>query len=173
LSNFILGENDNERRNIGQTVGTTVIRYADSNRIKGAVYPNAFIPRTGLGGVLLTDGKGNLIVGDKFLGWINPTIFASDKVISNVPAITFDATSVRISEIILGYTFNKNFFGKKSFIKGSYVALTGRNIWQIYQATPYGIDPESAVGAGNATMGVESGGSFPYATFGGSIKLSF
>jgi len=173
LSNFILGENDNERRNIGQTVGTTVIRYADSNRIKGAVYPNAYIPRTGLGGVLLTDSKGNLIVGDKFLGWINPTTFASDKVISNVPAITFDATSVRISEIILGYTFNKNFFGKKSFIKGSYVALTGRNIWQIYQATPYGIDPESAVGAGNATMGVESGGSFPYATFGGSIKLSF
>ena len=173
LSNFILGENDNERRNIGQTVGATVTRYADSNRIKGAVYANAYIPRSGPGGVLLTDAKGNLMVGDKFMGWISPTTYASDNVISNVPAITFDATSVRISEIILGYTFNKNFFGKKSFIKGTYTALTGRNVWQIFQATPLGIDPESVTGAGNGTMGIESGGSFPYATFGASIKLSF
>jgi hypothetical protein len=173
LSSFILGENDNERRNIGQTVGAIVTRYADSNRIKGAVYANAYIPRSGPGGVLLTDAKGNLMVGDKFMGWISPTTYASDNVISNVPAITFDATSVRISEIILGYTFNKNFFGKKSFIKGTYIALTGRNVWQIFQATPLGIDPESVTGAGNGTMGIESGGSFPYATFGASIKLSF
>jgi len=173
LSNFILGENDNERRNIGQTVGTTVTRYADSNRIKGAVYRNAYIPRTGPGGVLLTDAKGSLMVGEKFMGWISPTTYASDNVISNVPAITFDATSVRISEIIFGYTFNKNIFGKKSFVKGTYVALTGRNVWQIFQATPFGIDPEAVTGAGNGTMGIESGGSFPYATFGASIKLSF
>ncbi len=173
LSNFILGENDNERRNLGQTVGTTVTRYQDSNRIKGAAYPNAYIPRSGVGGVLLTDAKGNPIVGDKFFGWINPTTFSSDNVTNNVPGNTFDATSIRISEIILGYTFNKSLFGKKSFVKGAYVALTGRNVWQIYQRTPYGIDPESVTGAGNATMGVESGGSFPYATFGASIKLSF
>ena len=107
------------------------------------MYPNAYIPRTGSGGVLLTDAKGNPIVGDKFLGWMNPTTYASDNVISNVPGNTFDATSIRISEIILGYTFNKNIFGKKSFVKGAYVAFTGRNIWQIYQKTPLGIDPES------------------------------
>jgi TonB-linked SusC/RagA family outer membrane protein len=173
LSNFILGENDNERRNIGQTVGTNVTRYQDSNRIKGAVYPNAYIPRTGPGGVLLTDAKGNPIVGDKFAGWIGPTAFASDKVLNDVPSITYDATSIRIAEIILGYTFDRKLFGKKSFVKGAYVALTGRNIWQIYQATPLGIDPESVTGAGNGTMGIESGGSFPFATFGATIKLGF
>lgn len=173
LSNFILGENDNERRNIGQTVGTNVTRYADSNRIKGAVYPNAYIPRTGPGGVLLTDAKGNPIVGDKFAGWIGPTAFASDKVLNDVPAITYDATSIRIAEIILGYTFNKKVFGKKSIVKGAYVAITGRNIWQIYQATPLGIDPESVTGVGNNAMGIESGGSFPFATFGATVKLSF
>jgi TonB-linked SusC/RagA family outer membrane protein len=173
LSNFILGESDNERRNLGQTVGTTVTRYADSNRVKGAVYPNAYIPKSGPGGVLLTDAKGNPLVGDKFFGWINPTTYASDKVTGNVAGNTFDATSVRISEIILGYTFEKSIFGKKSFIKGAYIALTGRNIWQIYQATPYGIDPESAATAANSSMGVESGGSFPYAIFGATVKLSF
>lgn len=173
FSNFILGENDNERRNLGQTVGTNVTRYLDSLRIKGAAYPNAYLPRTGPGGVLLTDAKGNPLVGDRFLGWINPTTFASDHVTNNVPGNTFDATSVRISEIILGYTFNKSMFGKKSIIKGIYVALTGRNIWQIYQETPFGIDPESVTGAGNATMGLESGGSFPFATFGATVKLSF
>jgi TonB-linked SusC/RagA family outer membrane protein len=173
FSNFILGENDNERRNLGQTVGTTVTRYADSNRVKGAVYRNAYIPKTGTGGVLLTDAKGNPLVGDKFYGWISPNLYASDNVTSNVPKNTFDATSVRISEIILGYTFDKSLFTQKSIVKGIYVALTGRNIWQIYQKTPLGIDPESVTGAGNATMGVESGGSFPFATVGATVKLSF
>jgi TonB-linked SusC/RagA family outer membrane protein len=174
FSNFVLGENDNERRNVGQTVGTNVTRYMDSNRVKGLVYPNAYLAKTGPGGVLLTDANGRLMVGEKFLGWVYPQLVnGNDKVVNDVPYLTFDATSIRISEIILGYTIPKKVFGTKSFVKGAYVAITGRNVWQIYQNTPLGIDPESATGTTNGTLGIESGGSFPYATMGINFKLTF
>jgi len=174
FSNFILGESDNERRNIGQTVGSTVTRYSDSNRVKGLAYANAYLAKTGPGGVLLTDANGRYMVGDKFVGWVYPQLITgNDKTTNDVPYLTFDATSVRISEIVLGYTIPPKFFGKKSFVKGAFVAVTGRNVWQIYQKTPVGIDPESAAGTTNGTMGIESGGSFPYATIGVNVKLTF
>jgi hypothetical protein len=173
FSNFILGENDTERRNVGQTVGSNITRYLDSNRKKGLAYPDAYLAKTGAGGVLLVDKDGRYIVADKFVGWVYPQlVLGNDKVTNDVPYLTFDATSVRISEIVIGYTIPKSVFGK-SFIKGAFIAVTGRNIWQIYQKTPIGIDPESAAGTTNGTLGIESGGSFPYAILGGTVKLSF
>jgi hypothetical protein len=173
FSNFILGENDTERRNVGQTVGSNITRYLDSNRKKGLAYPDAYLAKTGAGGVLLVDKDGRYIVADKFVGWVYPQlVLGNDKVTNDVPYLTFDATSVRISEIVIGYTIPKAVFGK-SFIKGAFIAVTGRNIWQIYQKTPIGIDPEAAAGTTNGTLGIESGGSFPYAILGGTVKLSF
>lgn len=174
FSNFILGENDAERRNVGQTVGTTVTRYLDSLRAKGLAYPNAYAAQTGPGGVLLTDPRtGAPLVGEKFLGWVYPQLVTgNDKVTNDVPYLTFDATSVRISEIVLGYSLPKEWL-RKTFIKNAFIAATGRNVWQIYQKTPIGIDPESAAGTTNGTLGIESGGSFPFAILGATIKLTF
>lgn len=173
FSNFVLGESDNERRNIGQTVGTNVTRYWDSARVKGLAYVNAYLAKTGAGGVILVDKDGRYMVGDKFVGWVYPQlVLGNDKVTNDVPYLTFDATSVRISEIVIGYTLPQSFL-RKTFIKGAFIAFTGRNIWQIYQKTPIGIDPEAAAGTTNGTIGIESGGAFPYAIIGGTIKLSF
>jgi TonB-linked SusC/RagA family outer membrane protein len=172
-SDFILGENSNERRNLGVIIGTTTTRYLDSNRVKGLAYPNAYLVKTGPGGAPVTDANGRFMVGDKFLGWVFPQgITGNDKVSNDVPFLTFDATSVRISEIVLGYTVPKKVFGK-SFVKGAYVAVTARNVWQIYQKTPKGIDPEAASGTLNGNMGIESGGSFPFTILGVNVKLSF
>lgn len=174
FSNFILGESDNERRNIGQTVGTNVTRYTDSVRSKGLQYPNAYLAKTDpVTGVLVTDKNGRYMVGTKSVGWVYPQlVLGNDKVTNDVPYLTFDATSVRISEIVLGYSLPRKVLSK-SFVKGVFVAVTGRNVWQIYQKTPVGIDPEAAAGSTNGTMGIESGGSFPYAILGGTVKLSF
>jgi hypothetical protein len=112
-------------------------------------------------------------VGEKFNGQVFPQLITgNDKVTNDVPFLTFDATSVRISEIVLGYAIPPKVLGK-SFVKGVYAAVTGRNVWQIFQRTPIGIDPESTAGTTNASMGLESGGSFPYATMGFVLKLSF
>jgi hypothetical protein len=173
FSNFVLGESDNERRNIGQTVGTKVTRYGDSVRAKGLQYPNAYLAKTGPGGVLLVDKDGRYMVGDKSIGWVYPQlVLGNDKTTNDVPYLTFDATSIRISEIVFGYTIPPKILGK-SFVKGAFIAVTGRNVWQIYQRTPVGIDPEAAAGTTNGTMGIESGGSFPFATLGINLKLTF
>ena len=173
FSNFILGESDNERRNLGQIIGTTQTRYLDSMRAKGLAYPNAYLVKTGPGGVPILDRNGRYMVGDKFIGWVYPQlVLGNDKTTNDVPYLTYDATSIRISEIVIGYTFPPKILGK-SFVKGAFVAFTGRNIWQIYQKTPIGIDPEAAAGSTNGTMGIESGGSFPYAILGFTVKLTF
>jgi TonB-linked SusC/RagA family outer membrane protein len=174
FSNFVLGESDQERRNVGQTVGANVTRYLDSLRAKGLAYPNAYVAMTGPGGVVLYDPRtGAPLVGDKFLGWVYPQLVTgNDKTTNDVPYLTFDATSIRISEIVLGYSFPKAWL-QRTPIKNAYIAVTGRNVWQIYQRTPIGIDPESAAGTTNGTLGIESGGSFPYAICGATIKLTF
>jgi hypothetical protein len=174
FSNFILGESDPERLGVGQTVGTTATRYRDSARNKGLAYPNAYLAKTDpVTGVQVIDKNGRYMVGQKFNGQVYPQlILGNDKVTNDVPFLTFDATSIRISEIVLGYSIPKKVLGK-SFVKGVYAALTGRNVWQIFQRTPIGIDPESTAGTTNGTMGIESGGSFPYATMGATLKISF
>ncbi|HTE27218.1 SusC/RagA family TonB-linked outer membrane protein [Flavitalea sp.] len=174
FSNFILGESDEERRNIGGQVGPGRTRYLDSNRVKGLQYANAYLAQTGPGGVLLIDPKtGRYMVGDRSVGWVYPQlVLGNDKTTNDVPYLTFDASSIRISEIVFGYTLPKKWLNQ-GFVKGAFVAVTGRNVWQIYQKTPIGIDPEAAAGSTNGTLGIESGGSFPYAILGFTLKLSF
>lgn len=174
FSTFILGENGNEIRNIGQTVGTTVTRYLDSTRAKGLQYPNAYTAKTGPGGVLLIDPKtGRYMVGDKSLGWVYPQLVnGNDKVTNDVPALTYDATSIRISELVFGYRVPTKFLPKTP-VKDAFIAFTVRNLWQIYQKTPIGIDPEATTGTTNGTLGIESGGSFPYAIWGFNLQLKF
>lgn len=173
FSDFILGESGPERLGIGQTVGNTVTRYWDSSRNKGLAYPNAYLVKTDpVTGVQLTDKNGRYMVGQKFNGQVYPQLITgNDKVTNDVPYLTFDATSIRISEVVFGYALPQKVLGK-GFVKGVYMALTGRNVWQIFQRTPIGIDPESTAGTTNGTMGIESGGSFPYATMGFTLKVS-
>jgi hypothetical protein len=95
----------------------------------------------------------------------------NDKVLNDVPSLTYDASSIRISELIVGYTLPQKLVSKV-YIRSARIAFVGRNLWQIYQKTPLGIDPESANSSGNA-QGIESGGSYPYAQWGFDLKLTF
>ena len=170
FSSIILGENGNERQGIGQTVGSTVTYY-DDGRIKGARYPLSYFPKTDASGNFLYDANGRMIPGAPNNLWMDPNLMMNDMTTNNAPAITFDATSVRLSQLIFGYTFPKQWI-QRTFIKDIRVAVTGRNLWQIVQHTPQGIDPESANTSGNA-QGIEAGGSFPYAQYGFDLKVNF
>jgi len=50
------------------------------------------------------DRTANIYPAAKRHIWMNPTTYESDMTLNNVPAITFDATSIKLSELILGYT---------------------------------------------------------------------
>ena len=171
LSSVILGENAQEQMGVGQTVGNTPTAYADANRPKGAAYPNAYFPKTNPDGTLATDKNGKYIPGAKSNIWMNPTTYESDMVLNNVPALTFNATSIKLSELIFGYTFPQQLFGRVP-IRGLRLAFVGRNLWTLLKHTPQGIDPEAANNSGNA-QGIEAGGSFPYATYGFDLKVNF
>jgi TonB-linked SusC/RagA family outer membrane protein len=93
--------------------------------------------------------------------------------IANNPneAFIYDATYVKLREVNLTYSFNKNLFGAKSFIKGVDVSLVGRNLWIIHKNLP-GADPEEVYSAGNISG--HQGGAYPtLKTFGFNVKLSF
>jgi TonB-linked SusC/RagA family outer membrane protein len=171
LSSVVLGENAQEQMGVGQTVGSSATAYADANRPKGAAYPNAYFPKTNPDGTLATDKNGKYIPGAKSNIWMNPTTYESDMVLNNVPALTFNATSIKLSELIFGYTFPQQLFGRVP-IRGLRLAFVGRNLWTLLKHTPQGIDPESANTSGNA-QGIEAGGSFPYATYGFDLKVNF
>ncbi len=171
FSSLILGESGNEQQGIGQTVGTTPTAYADANRPKGAKYTNAYFARTNPDGSLMLDKNGRYIPGKASPIWMNPTTYESDMTLNNVPALTFNATSVKLSELILGYTFPQQLFGRVP-IRALRLAFVGRNLWTLLKHTPQGIDPEAANNSGNA-QGIEAGGSFPYATYGFDLKCTF
>jgi hypothetical protein len=171
FSSMILGESDNERRGIGQTVGTTAVPYTDGSREKGRQYPMAYLPLTDASGKVVLDKNGRMIPGQPSTLWVDPQAFNADFTINNAKFITYDASAIRLSELVLGYTLPGKFL-KNKFIKGTRVALVGRNLWLLYRNTPRGIDPESAYTSGNA-QGIESGGSFPYAQYGFDLKVNF
>lgn len=168
FSSQILGENDNERKGIEQ-VGNTNYTYNDS-RVKGTRYPLSYYAKTDASGNIVYDANGRMEPGAPNLWWLDPNVVANDY-FNDAPLITFDATSIRLSQLIFGYTFPQKWI-KNTFIKGVRLAFTGRNLWQIVQHTPHGIDPESANTSGNA-QGIEAGGSFPYAQYGFDFKMNF
>ena len=170
FSSIILGENGSEQQNIGQTVGTTVTRYADSTRAKGAQYPNAYLIKVDAKGNPILDANGRYEPGAKSNVWMNPTTYESDMTLNNTPAITFNASDIKIAELVLGYTLPQQYLGRLP-IKGVRIAFVGRNLWTLFKRTPQGIDPEAANSSGNA-QGIDAGNSFPYAQYGFDLKVA-
>jgi TonB-linked SusC/RagA family outer membrane protein len=170
FSTQILGESEDERRGLGQTVGGVRVPYAD-DRVKGRKYVNSYFPLLNAQGQIVYDKNGRMMVGLPNTLWGEPQNIGADFTTNNTPYITYDASSIRLSELVAGYTFPGRFFGK-GFVKGARAAIVGRNLWLLYRNTPRGIDPESANTSGNA-QGIESGGSFPYAQYGFDLKVNF
>lgn len=171
FSSIVLGENGNEQQGIGQTVGNIVTRYGDSGRIKGMQYPNAYTIRTNANGTPVLDKNGRYVPGAKSTVWMNPTTYESDMVLNNTPAITFDASDIKIAEMVVGYTLPQQYLTHMP-VHGARLALVGRNLWTLFKHTPQGIDPEAANMSGNA-QGIDAGNSFPYAQYGFDLKVNF
>ncbi len=84
---------------------------------------------------------------------------------------TYDATSVRIRNVKLGYKLPSRWFANIP-INGVDLSVIGNNIWLLYTDTP-GIDPESVIGVGTNAIGMEMGSppTMKSYTFNVSIKF--
>jgi hypothetical protein len=65
-----------------------------------------------------------------------------------------DASYVKLREIKLGYTFNKNWIKKIIGLEGATFSVTARNIAFLYKDKNLNVDPEAAITTGNV-QGIE------------------
>jgi TonB-linked SusC/RagA family outer membrane protein len=86
-------------------------------------------------------------------------------------AFVYDASFVKLREVVLSYALPTSIFGKVKAFKGIDLSLIGRNLWIIHKNTPYS-DPEEIVSAGNY-QGYQ-GGAYPAVkTYTFNVKLRF
>ncbi len=92
---------------------------------------------------------------------------------ANTEGNVFDASFIKLREVIFAYSFPEKFRPFKKAIKGLELGLEGRNLWLIKSNVPH-VDPEmSYFGAGSVGDGVEFN-SFPAtASYGLNLKVKF
>jgi TonB-linked SusC/RagA family outer membrane protein len=86
-------------------------------------------------------------------------------------AFVYDASYVKLRELVINYSLPKSFVSKTKAFKGIDLSLVGRNLWVIHKNLPYA-DPEDTLGSGNL-QGYQSGAypSVRAITF--NVKLKF
>lgn len=86
----------------------------------------------------------------------------------NTEISTFDASFVKLREVVLGYTFHD----VVPWLSNINVSLVGRNLWLIHSNMPH-VDPENAFSAGNNNLGMNSNPIPSARSFGFNVKFSF
>ena len=166
LSSLILGENNNERQGRG-LFGND---YADAERAKGVIYKGAALGVEDADGnwVAERDDDGNIVYSQR---WLNPQLYGFDGV-QDQGRFVYDASYVKLREIVFGYTFPAGMIKKIKGIKNLKISVVGRDLWTIYRNTPQGIDPEAGTTSGNG-QGLEFGSFLPTRTLGVNLKIVF
>ena len=122
------------------------------------------------GGVILpgvtASGKTNSVyVEDNYAGAAYGFGAAPDK------AFVYDASYVKLREVILGYSLPHKLLEGTRSIKGIQLSLIGRNLWIIHKNLPYA-DPETGTSFGNIS-GFQSGAYPSVREFAFNVKVSF
>ncbi len=84
----------------------------------------------------------------------------------------FDASFVKLREVILGYTFHDISALQKVGISSINFSLVGRNLLLLLDNMPH-VDPENAISAGNTSLGMNSTPIPSARTFGFNLKFTF
>jgi TonB-linked SusC/RagA family outer membrane protein len=120
------------------------------------------------GGVILpgvtADGKPNNIRVENVTGTFGYTYNPNS-------AAVYDASYVKLRELLLSYALPQKLFSKAKAIKGIDVSLIGRNLWIIHKNLPYS-DPEENLSSGNI-QGYQAGAYPTTRTIGLNLKLRF
>jgi TonB-linked SusC/RagA family outer membrane protein len=165
FSTVILGENSNEAQGIGLFNNP----YVDTARPKGRIYENAAIGVRDAAGnwVAAKDANGNIIRSNNY---INPQNYGYD-VLNDQARTMYDTSFIKLREVIIGYTVPKSFV-KNTVFQDIKFSVVGRNLYNIYQNTPIGIDPESSTTSGNG-QGIEYASFLPTRTVSFNLNLKF
>lgn len=83
----------------------------------------------------------------------------------------YDASFVKLREVVLAYSLPSNIVSKLAPFKGIDFSLIGRNLWLIHKNLPYA-DPEETISSGNL-QGYQSGAYPTTRTLAFNVKLNF
>ena len=83
----------------------------------------------------------------------------------------YDASYVKLREVILAYSLPKTLVGRLNPFKGIELSLIGRNLWIIHKNLPYA-DPEENISSGNL-QGYQSGAYPAVRTVAFNVKFRF
>lgn len=124
----------------------------------------------------LADGGGIILPGVKADGKINDTRvvngFGAYGYFRNpAAAFVYDASYVKLREVVLTYSLPTSVMDKIAPFKGIDLSLIGRNLWIIDKNLPYA-DPEESVSAGNL-QGYQSGAYPSIRNFAFNVKFRF
>ncbi|MPN33592.1 hypothetical protein SDC9_181081 [bioreactor metagenome] len=86
-------------------------------------------------------------------------------------AFLYDASFIKIREVSIGYKLPTKML-LNTPVKSINIAFVARNLWTLYQNTPFGIDPQATASTGN-DQGIESAFALPAAYYGFDFKISF
>ena len=147
---------------IGYALSKQIYNENDTEMTHGIQWPNAVQRVYGDDGVT--------VVGYKpVTKYFSPSGYEYTRSSINEFSI-FNASYVKLRQVVLGYTLPATFVKKLPF-SNIRVSLVTQNPWIIYQKTPRGVDPESASTSGNG-RGIENGSLPPIATYGFNISFS-
>ncbi len=86
-------------------------------------------------------------------------------------AFIYDASYVKLREVLLGYSLPKSFVSKLGPVKNVGLQVIGHNLWIIHKNLPYS-DPEDNLSAGNF-QGIQEGAYPTTRTVSFNLKVSF
>ncbi len=83
----------------------------------------------------------------------------------------YDATNIRLRELSIGYTFQRNILDKLKVFQEIQLSLIGRNLFFISKKAPF--DPESVLSIGNENQGIDVFGMPTTRSLGFNVKFVF
>jgi TonB-linked SusC/RagA family outer membrane protein len=83
----------------------------------------------------------------------------------------YDATNIRLREIIVGYKIPQRYLEKISFISNVDFMITARNVCFFYKKAPF--DPDAVLSTANNNQGIDVFGLPMASSFGFNLKVSF
>lgn len=125
------------------------------------------------GGVLLPGVKEDGTINNKRVEFLVPgetgSVFGTDH--NPNAAFIYDASYVKLRELVITYTLPTSLVSKLKFIKGAEFSLVGTNLWIIHKNTPYS-DPEDGLSSGNV-QGYQAGSIPTTRNIGFNLKFKF
>ncbi len=159
FSYLVLKEDGNELNGINTITG---LPYSDTGRVKGGTFPGKLYGLNVETGEYEYKGENNQYLSAQTY-WEQASKITS--------AFLYDASYIKLREVSIGYELPSKLL-KKTPIRNIHVAIVGRNLWTLYQNTPFGIDPQATASSGN-DQGIESAFALPAAYYGLDFKISF